>query len=42
MDALNVLAEKNIIFEFSNHISPILLRNKKSKDYTHIIMPLNS
>ena len=42
MDALNVLEEKDIIFEFSNHISPILLRNKKSKDYTHIIMPLNS
>ena len=42
MDALNVLEEKNIIFEFANHISPILLRNKKSKDYTHIIMPLNS
>ncbi|MBR3263679.1 DNA polymerase III subunit beta [Candidatus Saccharibacteria bacterium] len=42
MDALNVLQEKDIIFEFSNRISPILLRNKKSKDYTHIIMPLNS
>ncbi len=42
MDALNVLEDKDIIFEFSNHVSPILLRNKKNNDYTHIVMPLNS
>lgn len=41
LDALNVLDEKDIIVEFANRINPIILSNKKSKDYTHIIMPLN-
>lgn len=41
-DALNALEEKDIIFEFSNTISPVVLRNKKNNNYTHIIMPLNS
>ena len=41
-DALNALEEKNIIFEFANAISPVVLRNKKNDNYTHIIMPLNS
>lgn len=42
IDALNSLEEKDIIFEFSNRIAPVLLHNKKSNKYTHIIMPLNS
>lgn len=42
MDALNALGSKNITFEFSAHVTPVVLRNKKSDDYTHIIMPLNS
>ena len=41
-DALNALEEKDITFEFSNTISPVVLRNKKNNNYTHIIMPLNS
>ncbi len=41
LDALNVLDEKQIVVEFANRINPIILTNKKSKDYTHIIMPLN-
>lgn len=41
LDALNVLDEKEITAEFANRISPIILRDKKSTDYTHIIMPLN-
>ena len=41
-DALNVLNDKTITFDFSNTISPVVLRNKKNDDYTHIIMPLNS
>ena len=41
-DALNALTDKLITFEFSNTISPIVLRNKKNDNYTHIIMPLNS
>ena len=40
-DALSALSEKEIVFEFSNHVAPIVLRNKKNQDYTHIVMPLN-
>lgn len=42
LDALNALDEKEIIFKFSDHIAPVLLKNKKDNNYTHIIMPLNS
>ncbi|MBR2753936.1 DNA polymerase III subunit beta [Candidatus Saccharibacteria bacterium] len=42
LDALNVMEEPQITFEFSDHIAPILLKNKKDNKYTHIIMPLNS
>lgn len=41
-DALNVLNAKTITLEFANSVSPIILKNKNSNDYTHIIMPLNS
>lgn len=42
LDALSALEEPEISFAFSDHIAPILLSNKKSNKYTHIIMPLNS
>ena len=42
LDALNALDEPQINFEFSDRVAPILLTNKKSTKYTHIIMPLNS
>lgn len=42
LDALNALEEPEITLEFSDHVAPILLTNKKSNKYTHIIMPLNS
>lgn len=42
IDALNVLDGKEITFEFSNHVAPVVLRNKDKDDYTHIVMPLNS
>lgn len=42
LDALNALEEPEIVFEFSDRIAPVLLKNQKSKKYTHIIMPLNS
>lgn len=42
IDALNSLESKEIEFEFSNRISPTLLRNKKDNKYTHIVMPLSS
>ena len=42
LDALNALEEPEINFEFSDRVAPVLLKNKKSNKYTHIIMPLNS
>ena len=42
LDVLNVLDEKSLLFTFSDHLSPILIRNAKDDTYTHIIMPLNS
>ena len=42
IDALNALEEKEIEFSFSDRIAPIILKNKKSNNYTHIVMPLNS
>lgn len=42
LDALNALEETEINFSFSDHVAPILLTNKKSDKYTHIIMPLSS
>ena len=41
LDALNNLEEENIIFSFSEKITPILLKNKTNDKYTHIIMPLD-
>ncbi len=42
LDALNALDSKEIEFEFSDHVAPAVLRNKKDSKYTHIVMPLNS
>ena len=42
IDALNSLDSKDIEFEFSSRINPTILRNKKDKTYTHIVMPLSS
>jgi DNA polymerase-3 subunit beta len=42
LDALNALEEPVIEFNFSERVAPVLLKNKKSDKYTHIIMPLNS
>lgn len=42
LDALNALTEKKICFGFSkvNSLEPILLKNAKSDEYRHIIMPM--
>ena len=40
IDALNALSENMVKFGFSGDLSPVVIRNNKSKDYTHIIMPL--
>ncbi len=42
LDALNSLEESEIILKFSDRVAPIVLTNKKNKNYTHIVMPLNS
>lgn len=42
LDALNALEEPEIEFKFSDRIAPVVLKNKKSNTYTHIVMPLNS
>ena len=42
MDALNVLSEEMIVFRFSGALAPVVLKNAKADDYTHIIMPLKS
>ena len=41
-DALNALDASDIEIEFKNRVAPMVLRNKKNNNYTHIIMPLNS
>ena len=41
IDALNSLSEPEITMEFKSHTSPLVLRNQKSDDYTHMIMPLD-
>ena len=40
LDALNVLNDKEVEFGFSNKLDPVVLRDKKSTEYVHIIMPL--
>jgi len=42
MDALNAIGEEVLSFGFSGKLSPVVIRNTKNKDYTHIIMPLKS
>ena len=42
MDALNVLNEDKVVFRFSGTLAPVVMKNAKSDDYVHIIMPLKS
>lgn len=42
LDALNVLTDEKISFGISGKLSPVVIRNEKNNDYTHIIMPLKS
>jgi len=42
MDAVNATSEESLSFGFSGKLAPVVIRNIKSKDYTHIIMPLKS
>ena len=42
LDALNATTEDKVIFEISGKLSPVVVKNVKNDDYTHIIMPLKS
>ena len=42
LDALNAVNEDEIEYSYSSKLSPIIIRNIKNTDYTHIIMPLKS
>lgn len=42
LDALNATTEDEVEFCFSGKLSPVVIRNNKNQDYTHIIMPLKS
>ena len=42
LDALNTIEKDEIEFGFSGKLSPVVIKNKKSNNYTHIIMPLKS
>ncbi|MBR2586975.1 DNA polymerase III subunit beta [Candidatus Saccharibacteria bacterium] len=42
IDAINALEEDKVRLEFPGKTLPIIVRNAKSDNYTHIIMPLKS
>ena len=42
LDAINATTEDRIRFGFSGKLSPVVIQNEKSDEYTHIIMPLKS
>lgn len=42
IDVINVLEEESLSFGVSGKLAPVVIRNEKKNDYTHIIMPLKS
>ena len=42
LDALNATVEGKVVFGLSGKLAPVTIKNAKSDDYTHIIMPLKS
>lgn len=42
LDAINATVEDKISFGFSGKLAPVVIRNVKNQDYTHIVMPLKS
>ena len=43
IDALGCISDKNIVFNFSGKLAPVVIKNQdKNSDYIHIIMPLKS
>ena len=39
---VNVIEEEKLTFGISGKLAPVVIRNEKSNNYTHIIMPLKS
>ena len=42
IEALNAVDEDKVVLGFSGKLNPIIVKNEKSSNYTHIIMPLKS
>ena len=42
LDAINATVDDEIEFDFSGKLAPVIVKNAKKDDYTHIIMPLKS
>jgi len=42
LDALHALAGDEVVFAFNGKLEPIVVRDPKAGDYTHIVMPLKS
>ena len=42
IDAINALDEDDVKLGFTGKLNPIVVKNKKTEKYTHIIMPLKS
>lgn len=42
IDVINVIEEEYLTFGISGKLAPVVIRNEKSNNYTHIIMPLKS
>jgi DNA polymerase-3 subunit beta len=42
LEGLQALEGDQVEVNFSDKLDPLLLRNPKSKDYLHIVMPLKS
>jgi len=42
MDALQALSGDEVLFAFNGKLEPTVIRDPKSSDYTHIVMPLKS
>lgn len=42
LDALNVIADEEVIFGFNGKLEPCIIKGGKTTDYLHVIMPLKS
>ena len=42
LDALHATTSDDIIFAFNGKLEPIVIRDPKSDEYIHIVMPLKS